>query len=505
MVTTESAPFDRARKDQKRLGAWYTPDHLVERVVAGTITEAWTRARGARRPLRVVDPACGDGRFLVAAIERARTYGVEVHAIGVDVDPVAVRTARGALAAARPAGAIVVEGDGLGDALDVAVDTALAAGGTDGRRDHEPDGGPDAVIGNPPFLSQLAATTARGGSSRHGGGPYADAAVEFLARSVDTVTVGGRVGLVLPQSVLASRDAAEVRGRVDRTCRHRWSWWSPDRHFDADVLVCAIGLERTSDRRDATDPAGPVDDGPPTTWAHVVAHAVGVPELPDLHADGTIGDRTHRNANFRDEYYGLVPGVVERSGTDDARPRLVTTGLIDPGRCHWAHRPVRFAKRSFAAPVVDVDRLDDRMRAWVARKSVAKVLVANQTRVIEAVADVDGTWLPGVPVTTVVPDAPVTVHEVAAVLTSPVASAHAWWRAAGTGLSSTSVRVGPDLIGSVPWPAGSLDTAVRALVRGDVGACGVAAAAAYGVDESHPVVAWWLRLLPGDRGSDVSR
>jgi hypothetical protein len=34
----------------------------------------------------------------------------------------------------------------------------------------------DAVVGNPPFLGQMARATTRSGRSRHGGGPYADAA-----------------------------------------------------------------------------------------------------------------------------------------------------------------------------------------------------------------------------------------------------------------------------------------------------------------------------------------
>ena len=78
----------------------------------------------------------------------------------------------------------------------------------------------DVVVGNPPYLSQLAAATTRGGASRHGGGPYADAAVEFLALAVRLARPdGGRIGLVLPQSILASRDAAPVRAEVDRAGR----------------------------------------------------------------------------------------------------------------------------------------------------------------------------------------------------------------------------------------------------------------------------------------------
>ncbi|MBT7430335.1 MAG: N-6 DNA methylase, partial [Ilumatobacter sp.] len=76
---------DRGRPERKLHGAWYTPDHLVALVVdaiAGSF-----RASAPRRRLRLVDPACGDGRFLVAAVERLSAAGVELEVVGLDIDP----------------------------------------------------------------------------------------------------------------------------------------------------------------------------------------------------------------------------------------------------------------------------------------------------------------------------------------------------------------------------------------------------------------------------------
>src|SRR5688572_27921587 len=122
------------------------------------------------------------------------------------------------------------------------------------------------------------------------------------------------------------------------------------------------------------------------------------------------------------------------------------------------------------------------MRAWADRMLVPKVLVANQTLVVEAVADPDGSWLPGVPVTTCLPRAGASVWEIAAVLTSPVASIAAWHAAAGTGLSARALRLGPSVLATVPWPAGALDAAVDALRSGDIARCGAAVTLAYGID-----------------------
>ena len=112
----------------------------------------------------------------------------------------------------------------------------------------------DLVIGNPPYLSQLAASTTRGGASARGGGPYADAAVEFLALAADLVDPdGGRVAFVLPQSILSARDAADVTMRLDARSTMFWSAWTGERDFDAQVVTCALAFEFGAPRqRDAS-------------------------------------------------------------------------------------------------------------------------------------------------------------------------------------------------------------------------------------------------------------
>jgi hypothetical protein len=211
------------------------------------------------------------------------------------------------------------------------------------------------------------------------------------------------------------------------------------------------------------------------------------------------------NANFRDEYYGMVPAV----GDHDTGPRLITSGLIDPARSWWGTRPITFAKHRYERPRVDLDRLDDDMVRWARRRLVPKVLVANQTRIVEAVCDPVGEWLPAVPVLGVYPTGahwederrrPIDVlassaWEIAAVLTSSVASAWLWHRGAGTGLSVDTVRLSPVTLGGLPWPGGDLRRAVAALREGDVRGCSAAVADAYGIEDATALDGWWVVLL----------
>ena len=456
---------------RKSLGAWYTPVDLVDVVTTHVLEDfadlaaEWPRTR----PVRVLDPACGDGRFLEAVRVRLHLAGHTVQATGVDVDPDAV-------AAIDHPAVRTIRADAL-------------------TRDWG-DATFDIVIGNPPFLSQMASATSRRGASRHGGGPYANAAAEFLALAVRLADPAGSVvGLALLEAILASRDAGPVRDQVDAVADRTWSWWQQDqrRLFEAQVNVCALGFRRPARHRPRPERS--------FGWSDVVTGVLGVPPIDGsmIRASGTLGDRTTLGANFRDEYYALVPAV-----SDDADgPVFVTSGLIDPGRSLWGARPVKFAKRTFHHPRVDLAKLEGRFAEWARRKLVPKVLVANQTSLVEAVADPDGAWIPGVPITTIVPrdgdpDPVRTVHEIEAVLTSPVASAWCWHAGGGTGLSSTAVRLSPAILGEVPWPAGDLRPAVRALAAGDVEACGDAVLDAFGSHgaDADRLRTWWRAALP---------
>jgi len=462
--TADRQQTDQVQAERKQRGAWYTPTHLVD-LVADAAVSGWS-PRGDR-PVRIVDPACGDGRFLAAVGERLATEGTTVEVVGVDIDRAAADAARQALSAAGVNHRVVAA-----DALEL---------------DWSELGVFDLVVGNPPFLSQMAAATTRGGSSSRGGGPYADAAVEFLALAAEIVDpAAGRVAYVLPQSLLSARDAGSTRDRYDERASLTWSWWTGERVFDAQVLTCALLFEFGT------------PSSSPGEWSRVITDRRGVPDVPaDLTTDGTLGSRCRLNANFRDEYYGMVPAV----GDHNAGPQLITSGLVDPGRNWWGERPIRFAKQQFTRPRIDLSKLDEKMIRWAEQRLVPKVLIANQTKILEAVADPDGVTLPGVPVVAAYPAAVPDrsggdiAFEIAAVLTSPVASAWAWHRSAGTGLSSDAIRVGPVVLAEVPWPSGPLEAAVAALAAGDVRRCGALVDAAYGVSDRVALAAWWESAL----------
>jgi hypothetical protein len=217
------------------------------------------------------------------------------------------------------------------------------------------------------------------------------------------------------------------------------------------------------------------------TWSHLVADVAGIPPVP-------VGGRplaamATATADFRDQYYGLVDHVTDDG---DGVP-LVTSGLIDAGRCAWGERPARFARRSFVAPRVPISSLPPALQAWAASRLVPKVLVATQTRVIEAVVDAAGAWLPSVPVITVAPREGAELWRVGAVLCAPATTAWAATTYLGAALSAGAIKLSAAQVLTVPLPDRPWDDAAAALAAGDVEQCARLMDAAYGTD----LFDWW--------------
>jgi hypothetical protein len=453
------------RDERRRLGAFATPPD-----VAAALVERALAASPAAAPV-VVDPACGGGALLLAAAAaRGRVDGL----VGLDVDPVAAAAASAALCLAT--GGEVVPPVAVRDALDPAAWP----------------GPPGVVVGNPPFRSPLRGGTR--GDRRLG--PYADVAADFLLRAVDEVGDGGVVALLLPVSFLAARDAAPARHRALEVAELVDVWRPHARFAEALVDVCAVVLRRGS--------------GGAATAASWAPRVADVPEVA-AHGDSALGDRFEVAADFRAQYYAVAPYVVDGPGaTDDAAfPPLVTTGLVDPASCAWGRRPARHGRRRWAAPRVDLAALTAAGHGlWARRRLVPKVVVASQTRVVEAAVDEAGAWLPSVPLVSVTGPVDRLWHAAAALL-SPVTTAAVLRREAGTALATDHLKLGAPQVRALPLPReGPAWDAAAAAVRAATGATGpaarraalvdaaVASCAAYGVP-TDGLVDWWASRLPG--------
>jgi hypothetical protein len=275
----------------------------------------------------------------------------------------------------------------------------------------------------------------------------------------------------------------------------------------------------------AERPAVPVSTAELTgrSWSWLVT-----PRLPAvrLRRDPVpLAVHARATADFRDEYYALVGRV--REAADETTPplgatvgRLVTTGLVDPGRIAWGERGARFARARYAAPVVDLSAPPAALAAWAARRGVPKVLLATQTRVLEPAVDDDGRYLPVPPLIVLEPLAAERLWHVAAALAAPPLSVLALREHAGGALSADAIKLAAREALQLPAPTdpAAWDDAAGAFrlvtQAADVGEWRAAldrfapiACAAYEITgaEQADVLDWWRARRPDRDGCTGAR
>jgi hypothetical protein len=460
-------------------GSWFTPRPLAtgiaERALGALITN------GSDSPITVLDPACGGGAFLLATIrELIRMDGDPEAAFGAvtgfDLDDDALLVARAALELLTLELGVSPK---LAELVTLEAHNFLTFGpAASGQMSlsEEPDAflSVDLVIGNAPFQSQLRARTSRDSADRKAmartlgdaASGYVDTAALFLLRSLDCVAASGTVALIVPASTLASRDASEVRAQISQRSSivHLWRD-GVQRAFDGGVPVCAVFLERgtsqgavsrTQGLDFAAMPAMTVESEIYSAgrWGRLLIDQSGLPSIPWEETHRSLGDMANVTADFRDQYYGLV-GLVNEADEgpldSDAR-RLAVTGTIDPASFRWGLTNTRFNKSDWLRPVVELKELaSSELSEWGNARLVPKLLVATQTRILEAYVDHEGLIVPCPPLISVMPQRE-DIWLIAALLNSPASSAWAIFESAGSALSLDAIKLSATQLRRLPLP-----------------------------------------------------
>ncbi|MBL4635698.1 MAG: N-6 DNA methylase [Kofleriaceae bacterium] len=211
------------KAQQRASGSYFTPDYLVDFVVQHTLAPLLTGlSAGQIRKLRIIDPSCGAGAFLLGVLRYLEAHcvslgeqsGPELRGrlspclVGVDIDANAISLARATIQLA-----IVGDSDELNSVSPSAICGAtLIVGDALCPLGEVP--AVDAIVGNPPWgqkgLSLSMQKRARYKELFKCAKGTWDPFKLFVERCHQLLADGGRWGLVLPDIVLL-KNLEEVR------------------------------------------------------------------------------------------------------------------------------------------------------------------------------------------------------------------------------------------------------------------------------------------------------
>jgi hypothetical protein len=266
----QSALFDRALAVDRRekTASYYTPPGLA-RLVVDDVLGPWLANQRPQSPeqVRVLDPACGSGAFLIAAYRRLLRYfadmrdrdltGEEREEIlltciyGADVDERALGLAQvQLLEEADIRGRLPVLGDNLmpGDSLPAPPGSESRDGAVSWSAVIARTGGFDVVVTNPPFgasiklpsrvevatLQQIRELYPEVYSG------HADYAYVFAALSLRLLRAKGAAGLVLPRTVLDAESGLSLRRLLSEVGVTSVVDFRGSRLFDISGYVCTV-------------------------------------------------------------------------------------------------------------------------------------------------------------------------------------------------------------------------------------------------------------------------
>ena len=450
----ESLAVSRRKKD----GIFYTPDYIVRYIVdnslgaylreheekfknefglKGDITDktyekrekqAYSKYQDFLQNIKVVDPACGSGAFLVYVFDyllaenkrvsdivgnslfssdtyvrdilRNNIYGVDLNEESVEITKLSLwlKTAQ--------KGKKLTALDGNIKCGNSLIDDPNIAGGKAFDWQHEfadifKNGGFDVVVGNPPYVDSESMTKnvpeerswlAKSYETAKGNW---DLFVPFIEKSVHILKSGGYASMIMPNKILSAPYAKTLRKYIND--KHRLVGLTDvtkEGVFDVDVypVITNIKKDKASESLIVVEGVKEViskltvkNTDLPENWALLLNSTTQVTYKVKTVKLGSLFN-TAAAATVA-EAYELKEIISDNESAESGK--IINTGTIDPYTTSWGVNSMNYIKDRYKYPYVDINQLKD--KKW---HKLNKIIVAGMALRIEATYSHSDEYLP---------------------------------------------------------------------------------------------------------------
>ena len=237
----ETAPRYTVVPEEKAGGATYTPNILAD-FVAGQIVNILDEIP-VDRPLRVLDPAIGDGELLVSLLRKLANYqGLEIEIYGFETDQNALNIATSRLRKCFPTVEVNFKSESF-------LEFVLKYFSMDGNLSLFGPPVPatyDLIIANPPYVRTqiMGATKAKLLTKQFGLSGRIDLYYAFILAMSQVLRPKGIAGIIVSNRFMTTKSGASVRKALFQRFNIRHAWDLGDtKLFNAAVLPAVLLVE----------------------------------------------------------------------------------------------------------------------------------------------------------------------------------------------------------------------------------------------------------------------
>jgi len=454
--TKKRAKLKENHTHRKQQGIYYTPTYIVDYIVESTVGELLKNKKVDVRKVRVLDPACGSGSFLIKAFDflyenyaksdkgkqalldfkTGIMFKMEVQILlnnifGVDLDKQAVEITRLniLLRIAEKGQRLpllrqnIKLGNSLSEDEEVAGDRAFKW--NDEFEAIMNEGGFDIVVGNPPYLDSEEMVRTQPEFRRAYGNTFLTAKGNwdifciFLEKGISLLKDGGYLGMIVPNKLLSADYATEIRNLMENYRIIAVRDYSSIPVFQASVYPIVVIMQKVASKRNILiaesmeSYAGGVRvrnrieidqkdlHTAQNTWAHIFGDSGKVSDKILLHSEmlENIGDIS--GAASVSEAYELK-GIISELSNQKSYFRFINTGTIDRYSSLWGVFKTAYIKSSYAKPIVPKESLNAFSSNRYEQAQATKIIIGGMNKRLEAYLD-EGNYLAGKSTTIVLP------------------------------------------------------------------------------------------------------
>jgi len=271
-------------KKRKEHGIYYTPGFIVDYIVQNTLKPVLDKCTSIEdlKKIKVLDPACGSGSFLIKALEVIHDKYLEFgnrggvftkldillnNIYGVDLDSQAVEIARLNLLInaldQRMKLPNLDKNIKNGNSLISGTDEELKKYFGKNFRDKKPfnwkeefpevskQGGFNVIIGNPPWGAEMSKREKEYYKKRYVSGKgIIDTYALFVEKSLSILSDNGKLGLVLPDIILL-KNYPQIRKLILETCQIENIYYTGTafKSVNLDTVVLVLSKQKNEERR----------------------------------------------------------------------------------------------------------------------------------------------------------------------------------------------------------------------------------------------------------------